>query len=200
MHINEIVKRLENEGPYKFVHPDKILGIDSDKIMDKNRIKWYSKIKVDEGDDLGLDTEIAEYLDQILLEQENLQKKGYSPKMLNGLTFVDAIISLICRFGSSYAGYNLSMWSCLLNERNAQDCLDALRSAYEKSDDFITDILRDFIIDFFRYGSLWLPEDRVCVNSLTKDSVGFLAQLSKSDYVTFCKSDARLFKNGSPRI
>ncbi len=199
ININELSERVENYGPYEWVDPKNICGTDVYKTKAENRKKWFGRFcETYESDD----EKIADYLTDCLLDCEGLRMKENSSVYINinGKMLVEAAICLICEYGSSYAGVHLSIWHNLINDKNAQECLDLLVSAYEKSEPFVKDILRDFILELYRIGSLWTSDNDCYEKILDKNSNDFLKRIVKEGYLTIDKRDARFFVNGSKRI
>lgn len=207
IHIDNLSKRLSDYGPFEWVFPENVLGIDKDKVRNINKEKWFSsKAGID---DLAIENEsedetITDYLLDCLSEQnlgidENL--KTEKSMKIDGITLVKTAIELICGFGSSYAGVLLTTYRELINESNVQECMKLLKNTYEKSmEPFIKDILRDFILDIFEFGPLLNNASGKYYKFLNKDSNDFLKKIYDHGYFTINKDDARYFSNGKKRL
>ncbi|WP_444933682.1 hypothetical protein [Microbulbifer sp. JTAC008] len=202
MHLKDCEKIIDADGPFRWVYPGSIEGFNSAALKSENERKWFRKGNFSEDVD-SADEVITDYLYECLLERKNLIDNEESITValdVDAVMLVKAGICLICNFGSSYAGTHLSDWRELLTTNNASTCLDLLESAYEDSDSFIRDILRDFILELFRYGPLWDPQEGYFSKALSDKENKFLSLVLKQGYLTISNQDARLFVDGSRRI
>lgn len=202
MHLNDLENNIDADGPFKWIDPEVIEGIDSIGLKANNERKWFRK-SVDAEDVEGADEIVTDYLCECLLEQRMLidGEEAIPQKLdIDAVMLVKAGIYLMCDFGSSYAGTHLSSWRELLTTSNAATCLDLLASAYENSGSFVRDILRDFILELFRYGPMWEPQEGYFSKVLSDEQNSFLSLVLEQGYSTIDNQDARSFADGSKRI
>lgn len=202
MHLNNLGKIINSDGPFEWIDPELIEGIDPYTLKISNERKWFRKNNI--SDDIETEDEIiVDYLCECLLERKmDIENRRSIPHALDidAVMLVKAGIFLICDLGSSYAGTNLAVWRDLITDRNARKCLDLLCSAYERSDPFVRDILRDFILNLFRFGPLWDPPEGTFSTVLTNEQNKFLTLIFEKGYSTINNQDARFFSDGSKRI
>jgi hypothetical protein len=203
MHLNDLEKLVNSdEGPFAWMRPDCVQGIDITAVKEMNELRWFQKLKLGDDDDTP-DEIIADYLSRCLIRRHILMDdKEPLPSELeiDGVMLVNACIYLICELGSSYAAFRLSIYNELVTEDNVHTCLDLAADAYENSTGFIRDILRDFILDMFRYGPLWQEEGGYFTDVLTPEQNDFLKRVFDQGYLTLDNEDGRLFADGSKLI
>lgn len=202
MNLNDLANTIKANGPFKWIDPKSIEEIDPVALKFNNEHNWFCKFVIVENIE-GADEIITDYLYECLLERKMLIDKGKPiPKGLDidATMLVKAGIYMICHFGSSYAGTHLSSWRELLTANNAGVCIELLISAYKKSHSFTRDILRDFILELFRYGPLWEPQIGYFSKLLSDHQNNFLNIVLENGYLTIDNQDARLFIDGSKRI
>ena len=202
MHLSEIKHRIDSEGPFYWVSPDQITGISTSKIKLCNQEKWFRRI--DSPNSIESEDEIiTDYLYECLLQNEAVLPSNTEISQnirVDGITFIQGSIYLICQLGSSYAATHLSHWRNLVVEDEASHCLMLLSSAYRTESSFIRDILRDFILDVFQFGPLWEPAEGVFANILGHEQNSFLKEILDNGYLTINNQDARYFSDGSKRF
>ncbi|MBU2714347.1 hypothetical protein [Zooshikella harenae] len=202
MHLNDLINKLEQDGPFEWVSPEMIEDFDFVKLKAKNELKWFQKSNPSE-DIESPDEIITDYLCECLLERKFLIDNGRSLPLvldIDAFMLVEAAIYLICKLGSSYAGTHLAGWRDLLTSNKASGCLDLLAKAYTNSNSFVRDILRDFILELFRYGPLWTPSKGAFFNSLNDEQNSFLRLALLNGYITINNKDSRYFIDGSMRV
>ncbi|MCZ4279669.1 hypothetical protein O4H49_02690 [Kiloniella laminariae] len=205
--IIDILKdAVANGGPYCWVSPEDVGGIDRQEVLANNRKRWFLSVKEyrllrdDEfarGHDPA-DVSLTEYLTDCLLERESLT--AIPPELrITGRDYVEAVRYMICELGSSYASNMLQMYRDLIDETNASACLVCLQEEFEPAEPFIKDILRDFILEVFQFGELWYEEGKY-KNVLTDAQNRFLRKIYDDLYYTYNNDDLRFFRDGSPRF
>lgn len=151
MHLIELNKRLENDGPYIWIEPHSIEGIDLDLLIENNRKRWLNKRTED-----GIETEdeiIVDYLWDCLMEQKRREEENdevVGIEKINSIALIEAAVFLITKMGSSYAATLLATFRDLLIPEEMDDCFIMLKSALESVDDFRLDILEYFILELFQ--------------------------------------------------
>ncbi len=133
MHLNEIKERIDNYGPYKWIDPDTVLGIDNSRTLKINKNRWLQPEL--NTDDEGDDEIIVDYLWDCLMEQKRLvEKRMLLPSELNidAIKLVKAAVYLIGKMGSSYAATHLSMFRELLTGENVNICIDITKNHMRK--------------------------------------------------------------------
>ncbi len=202
MHIKEIIRRLNNYGPYEWIHPKNIEGLEIDNIIKRNKTIWFSTLNVEDisDNDDEDDEAITDYLIDCYSEQLRQTKASKNAWLIDGIMVVDAAAFMISKLASSYAATHFPIFSDPINKKNAQICLDLLESNYSKTTEFfIKDILRDFILDLYKTGPLW--DLKMSKKSyVDKNSQEFLINIFKKGYYTINNKDARYFANGNKRF
>ncbi|MDM3872124.1 hypothetical protein QSV34_12280 [Porticoccus sp. W117] len=201
--MNDLNKDLENpdEAILRWLRPIDVSGVDSESLLKLNEKKWFATGLRDDENETA-DEIITDYLRECLSRQDKLVSENKDiPKdaVIDAKMLVDAAIFLICFLGSSYAATLLSWSRELISPDNASDCLVDLSEAYANSQSFVRDILRDFILEIYRYGPLWGDEGREVFNTLNDDQQLFLKTVFDDGYLTIDKNNARLFESGQER-
>jgi len=132
LHINEIHKRVLEYGPYDWINPKDIIGLNSHLIKKINKERWFEVIDVSKISDDDTDDEmIVDYLEDCLSEQINNTTDGENIPQINGMMFIQATTFLICELASSYAATHLAKYKTVINEGDAQDCMNSLILDYQ---------------------------------------------------------------------
>ena len=189
MHLNELVETLEGEVECAWIDPAVIKGINKEETFLANRKKWFRSISEYTGsyDFETQDEIITDYLcDCISARNVTLKYKEKIPAHLkiDGYKLVKALIFLIFELGSSYASTNLSAYRDLINDDNASESFDSLVDAYERSDSFIKDILRDLILSLYCYGPMWQNNKGDFFNVFNQHQNAKLKEIYKNGYST----------------
>jgi len=72
----------------------------------------------------------------------------------------------------------------LINDDNASKSFDSLVDAYERSDSFIKDILRDLILSLYCYGPMWQNNKGDFFNVFNQHQNAKLKEIYKNGYST----------------
>ncbi len=206
MHLNDLKERIETDGCFEWIHPKMVGGIEPYKLKVYNENKWFRRSEIKDSDSYESEDEIiTDYLYECLIERKMLIDNGEDiPEALNvnAIMLVKAGVYLICDLGSSYAGTHLAHWRELLSKGDVSDCLDVLISAHGVTpESFIRDILRDFILELFSFGTLWGYHENEGKHSalLSNEHNDFLRKIFSDGYSTIDKHNAKLFIDGSKR-
>ncbi len=191
---------MATDGPYHWIKPEEISGIDEKEVFSKNKTKWFKAWDGCVEDDFA-DTVLADYYnDCVSLRTIKLDKGQCIPRELDitGIDFIKVAIYLICNLGSNYAACVFTSNKKLVDEESAQPCLALMVDAFEKSEPFVKDILRDFILEVFKYGPLWsaVGSKGGFYQVLNLEQNLFLERIFKEGYITLSNVDGRLFADG----
>lgn len=152
MHLTELKKRIKDDGPFVWIEPNSIIGVNLDDVLHRNRERWLNKYTPD--DQIETEDEIiVDYLWDCLMEQKNTKQIQSDIKKINSIDLVNAVIFLIQSMGSSYAASLLVVFRDLLSQEEIQECITALEQAFKNSKEFQSYVMKSFILDFFRYDS-----------------------------------------------
>ena len=205
MHVDEMNRRIEAEGPYVWCDPWDVEGVDFAAVKSWNERRWFSpvNVKIEEEEETP-DEVIVEYLCSVITRILNLRlyRKQTEPDLdIDGVKLVKSIVFLVCEMGSSYAATIMGMQRRLVKPADAKECFALVKDAYDSSTWFVRDILRDFIIDLFEFGPLWEDEPYGGRFSelWTEEELTFLHQVFENGYLTIDKEDASLFVDGTKR-
>ena len=188
MKINELANKIDRFECNELINVYDLV-INYQNIYDHNKEQWYKKIDPCEEFFESDDEIIVDYFSSYFQQHE-----------IDVNAYIKICLFLIGTLGSSYAATNLSPYGRCINESNANMVLNSVIQKYLDSEEFVQDILKNFIIDTFQCGELWGQEISLYSNNLSEDNNNFISNLLKSDHKTINKDDARLFVDGSPRI
>lgn len=204
MHVDEMNRRIEAEGPYVWCDPWDVEGVDFAAVKSWNERRWFSPVNVEIEEEDTPDEVIVEYLCSVMTERWYVEtyRKPVGPGLdFDGVRWVKAVVFLVCQTGSSYAAVILGMHREIVKPADAKECFALVKDAYDSSTWFVRDILRDFIIDLFEFGPLWEDEPYGGRFSelWTEEELAFLHQVFDDGYLTIDKENARLFVDGTKR-
>lgn len=146
--IDDIVKKLDNcERPYLWININNITGIDKQDEKNKNRKNWYAKEEL-----FDMTFSNGDYLTEYYkncLDEPNCS--------ISHEQFLDVIYFIVVELGChAPATFLIDEDGIVINEKNASKVLSLLWGWYlSQQNDFVADILRDYIIELFQIGSLW---------------------------------------------
>lgn len=189
MHLSEIDSANWNCGPYAWVRPSAISGVNAAEIKELNRESWFLSGKTLDIRVGMVDHLIVDYLQGCLFAKRNLvQRNCEIPDTLHvgPRDIIDATVYLIEDLGSLYAAIMLvGVPEIDLGAQGiAESCLDELMQKYGSSDSFVRDIFRDYILDLYQFGPLWAPPEGCYSKFLREDQDNFLKEIFDGGYVT----------------
>ncbi|POP43408.1 hypothetical protein CHU32_10035 [Superficieibacter electus] len=146
--IEDIIRKLDNfECPYLWVNINNIIGIDKQAEKDKNRKNWYAEKEL-----FDMTFSNGDYLTEYY--SECLKEPGL---IISLKQFLDVIYFMIVELGChAPATFLIDINGVVINRGNASKVLNKLWGWYlSQRNDFVADILRDYILELFQIGSLW---------------------------------------------
>ncbi|WP_419905009.1 hypothetical protein [Kiloniella sp.] len=213
--LKELMRRNELGVPNLWLDIRSVTGFEKSFISINNFRKWFMpthpllKGRPDRADNF------TQYLlgcfqgPCFILDKE---KKLQPTPALTGIDFIEAASYLICDMGSSTAAKKLTQHGkSLITLENAKSCLEILRLRHAEVENYIKDILRDFILDLFQYAPLEQPDlngeiegepgkgGSVFTKVLSNEQNEFLKEIFATGYHTLSNSDDDLFADGRPR-
>jgi hypothetical protein len=178
MDIREIILRNAECGPFVWINPRLINGFSREALVKKNKSEWvHGYAKEDEYPD-NEDVAIVGYLKSCIQEMRDLEEAGHpvpDALKINTGEFLDSAVYMMTELRSSYAGTRLGFEQGFITSENCDEYLLSLRGIYFSfcDDAQLLDMLRDFILDQYKFGSLWDPESSF-LNYLAVEGVEFL--------------------------
>ncbi len=186
MKLKEIKQRLDNDdGLYTWIYPMEVENVDYKKTKEQNKLNWNKKIDINIEPGETKDEIICDFLlDYLSLYQSKNFTFIDNIVEINAEMIIKAAIELICNFGSSYSGVHLSMYGEFVNAENVNNCIEIIMRQFDKSDSFIHDIFRDFILEIFSYDDLLGTSDMFYGESIKIENQLFLQRVYKIGYFT----------------
>lgn len=199
--LEQIEIRYRELGPFQWLHPRNVEGIDTQRLKEFNKDRWFKMVCTDE-DSIREDLVVVEYLLACIRRSNDSMGKDtpYSGEIeITSDVILDAVAYMISDWGSSFAAVMFAVQKGLITEDNAERNFDMLLMAHGKAEPFIKDIYRDFILEIYRYGPLWKPPTGAFSRSLRKDQNESMTRLFDNMYVTINNSNCRFFSDGRRR-
>lgn len=159
MDISVITKRVCENGPYEWVNPQEITGINRLEVKSFNAKLYYMSY----AEELSIENEILNSPDFFIKSYlENcITLHSFHPgrSLPTSDEFFNAILFLVIDFGCVGAAYGLGSAinsDKFINNENAANIFDLIwHSILEQKEIFILITLCDFLCDVFHYGELW---------------------------------------------
>ena len=180
--IAEIEYREDNVGPYEWMDPATITGINEKFEKEKRRIEWEifearEPFIYDLDEDAGPDVILTQYFDSCIeyyfdnnkLEQIEVQ------------CFVNVALYIMINLGSHHPVLFLDNSKRITTEKNAKFILNEFKQVYQQTKEpFVRENLRDFILEKYKFGYGWIKPKGKFADILSEEENGFLEFLLKN--------------------
>ncbi|MCB9539147.1 MAG: hypothetical protein H6704_23240 [Myxococcales bacterium] len=194
--LGELRWRIEADtGPVPWVEPNSVVGFDRELEFHRAKQHWFRSEPSLDLSESPVEV-IPDYIDHYLSRAASSQRA-----VVDGERFLDAVLWLVRRLGSSYAVGTLAVWRELVQAIPAQAaCEKVLVAIAGEPEPFVRDILRNVIRDFFDVGGAWPGWQERMRTEVEPGIVRSIEALMIQGYETIDNVDARRFADGTPRL
>ncbi|WP_143080696.1 hypothetical protein [Variovorax sp. YR750] len=173
--IEELIVRDEGVGPFVWVRPQNISGIDASVILAKNlKLRQEVERRFDDEDVLP-EASICSYL-------ESCVRHKSAQSNINVDDVMDACVDIMVRWGSSLPAHGFYGNIDLLSFENASRVLKVIKDVYESlSNEVLRQNIRYFVGEHYQVSGVWaLGGKSRFADVLDTSDLGFVSRL-KSD-------------------
>lgn len=171
--IEEVINRDEGAGPFIWVRPQDVSGIEAPAILARNlksRATWGSD---SDADDVLPETYVCSYLESCVRHRSDQSK-------IQADDVIAACVYMMVCWGTSLPAHGFYGDLDLLSLENASRILKSIRLVYDGlSHEVLRQNIRYFVSEHYRSGGAWLlgGESRF-LNVMDSEDLGFLSSLN----------------------
>lgn len=171
--IDELISRDEGVGPFVWVRPQNISGIDASVIFARNLKLRERPALISDDEDMLPEASVCSYLESCIRHRSDRSKIEVDD-------VIDACVHIMLRWGSSLPAHGFYGDVDLLSCDNASRILKIIKNIYEDlSNEVLRQNIRYFVGEHYRVSGVWaLGEKSRFADALDSEDLRFVSKLN----------------------
>lgn len=171
--IEKLIIRDEGVGPFVWVRPQNISGIDASLILARNLNLKKEAGPIFDDEDILPEASVCSYLESCVRHRSDRSKISVDD-------VIDACVHIMVRWGSSLPAHGFYGDVDLLSLENASRILKIIRNVYEKlSNEVLRQNVRYFVGEHYRVSGVWmLGAKSRFADALDSEDLEFISKLN----------------------
>jgi hypothetical protein len=171
--IDELISRDESAGPFVWVRPQNISGIDASVILEKNLKLRERAGSISDDEYILPEASVCSYLESCIRHRSDRSKIEVDD-------VIDACVHIMVRWGSSLPAHGFYGDVDLLSPDNASRILKIIQNIYQELDnEVLRQNIRYFVGEHYRVSGVWASNGRSrFFGALDSKDLMFLSKLS----------------------